>query len=81
LLPTSELLKVKPGNFRVECTSRISDIYQPLQLIGKDSYGEIRKVRNKYTNAIRAVKIISKSKCQMTKNFADEISILQELVS
>jgi serine/threonine protein kinase len=81
LVPTSELLKVKPSNFRVERTGKITDTYESLEHIGKGAYGEIRKVRNKYTNAIRAIKIISKCKCQMTKNFADEIYILQQLVT
>eukprot|EP00826_Nyctotherus_ovalis_P024727 TRINITY_DN1908_c0_g1_i16.p1 TRINITY_DN1908_c0_g1~~TRINITY_DN1908_c0_g1_i16.p1 ORF type:complete len:269 (+),score=71.50 TRINITY_DN1908_c0_g1_i16:185-991(+) len=74
-----ESLKVKPSNFRVERTGRISDTYLSLELIGKGAYGEIRKVMNRFTDEIRAVKVISKSKCQKTENFADEITILRQL--
>ncbi len=74
-------LKVAPCHFRVEKTGKIDDQYQTLSVIGKGGYGEVRKVRNRYTNEIRAVKVIAKSKCQMTEKFSDEINILQKLVT
>ncbi len=73
-------LKVAPCHFRVEKAGNIDDRYQTLSVIGKGGYGEVRKVRNRFTNEIRAVKVITKSKCQMTEKFSDEINILQKLV-
>ena len=81
LFPRPSLhLKIEPCHFRVEKPGNIEDRYQMLGVIGKGGYGEVRKVRNRLTNEIRAVKVIAKSKCQMTESFSDEIRILQHLV-
>lgn len=73
-------LKVDPQYFRCENTGKLEDRYQILSLIGKGAYGEVKKIRDTVTNEIRALKIMLKSTCQMTKNFSDEIRILQKLV-
>jgi len=73
-------LRVTPSHFRIEIPGKLADQYQILDIIGGGAYGEVRKVCNKITKEIRAVKIIAKSECQTTSNFSDEISILQKLV-
>eukprot|EP00826_Nyctotherus_ovalis_P047215 TRINITY_DN5405_c0_g1_i10.p1 TRINITY_DN5405_c0_g1~~TRINITY_DN5405_c0_g1_i10.p1 ORF type:complete len:229 (+),score=29.69 TRINITY_DN5405_c0_g1_i10:133-819(+) len=80
LQPGAENQKVKPSNFRIEKAGRISDTYKSLGVIAKGAYGEIRKVMNKHTSAIRAVKTISKTKCRKIDNLSEEIAILRELV-
>lgn len=74
-------LKVAPSHFRCEKAGKLEDRYQILSLIGKGGYGEVKKIRDIETNEIRALKIMLKSHSQMTKNFSDEIRILQKLVS
>ena len=80
LLKPSESLKINPSNYRVEKTGKVNEIYQSLELVGKGGYGEIRKVRNRITNEIRAVKIIAKDQAQMIEFFSEEINILKQLV-
>lgn len=67
------------SQFRIEVPGKLADQYQILEFIGEGGYGEVRKVRNKITKEIRAVKIIAKSKSQTTSDFSDETSILQKL--
>lgn len=73
-------LRVTPEHFRGEREGKISDIYESLEILSKGNYGEIRKVKHKLNNEIRVVKTISKTRCQMTSSFSDEIQILQKLV-
>lgn len=76
----SPRLDVTPQRFRIEKKGKLEDLYEIKELIGKGGFGEVKKIRNKITNEIRALKIMLKSKCQMTKEISDEISILQKLV-
>lgn len=77
-VPTN--LKVTPSFFRIEKSGKLEDSYNTLGLIGKGGYGEVRKIQDKVTREIRAVKVISKAKCQKTAAFSDEIRILQKIV-
>ena len=76
----SKSLKVSPSHFRVEKVGRFEDQYRTLDLIGKGGYGEVKKIENRITKEIRAVKVMEKSKSQTTASFVDEIHILQKLV-
>lgn len=40
----------------------IEDNYEILEVVGKGGFGEVRKVRHKELDVIRALKIIKKSK-------------------
>ena len=73
-------LKVAPYHFRIEKSGSIEDKYQTLSVIGEGGFGKVKKIRNRMTNQIKAVKVIAKSKCQMSENFSDEIQILQKIV-
>jgi transcriptional regulator CtsR len=71
---------VNPSHFRHETKGKMEERYEFMDKIGKGGYGVVMKVKNKITQEIRAVKICVKSKCQVTKDFSDEITILQKLV-
>jgi len=64
---------------RKERKGDISLKYDILYVIGKGACGEVRKIRNKTSGEFRAVKIISKSKCQVTDNYFEEFEILKKL--
>ena len=72
--------RVSPACFRVEKLGHFEDQYEALDLIGTGGFGEVKKLRNKITKELRAVKVMAKNKCQMTESFSDEINILQKLV-
>ena len=67
-------------DFRRENTGSIEEHYNMLQVIGKGGFGIVRLIEHKLTKERRVVKVMLKSNCQMTENFADEITILQKLV-
>ena len=74
-------LSVDPSKFRLEQKCLIEDKYEMLYLMGKGAYGEVKKIRDKETNALRAVKIVNKDKCNVSENFMEEIDILKRLVT
>ncbi len=80
VLKSGKQLSVAPVNFRGERTGAFETRYQIINGISAGSYGEVKKVRDRDTNAIRALKIISKSNCLGSRNLSDEIRILQKLV-
>ena len=55
------------------------DSYQKIELIGKGSYGAVYKVKNKTTNIIRAMKVISKNFQKDNNEIMREINILKNL--
>lgn len=67
-------------HFRRENKGYLEERYQILQVIGKGSFGEVKKIKDRCTGELRAVKVMQKKYCQMTKDFSDEIQILQKLV-
>jgi len=67
------------SNFRCENTGNLEDSYELLEAIGKGAFGIVRVVLDRSTNEKRAVKIIDKTKCDITVAFSEEISILQKL--
>ena len=70
-----------PSYFRRENKSGMEEKYEILGSVGKGAYGEVKKVKERQSGQIRAVKIMPKATCQMTSNSADEIKILQSLVN
>ena len=68
---------VSPCNFRVETKGKFEDQFDIVENIGEGGFGVVKLIKNKLTKEMRAVKIITKSKCQTTKDFSDEITILQ----
>jgi hypothetical protein len=78
-LPSMKL-DVSPENFRCEKSGKLEDRYQILDTIGKGGYGEVKKIKDIITNETRALKVMLKSRCQMTKMIVDEIRILKKLV-
>lgn len=73
--------KIEPVHFRKECTKEsFLSRYSPGEIIGRGSFGVVKKIQDQETKAYRAVKIISKDKCQHTDNFVDEIEIIKKLV-
>ena len=74
--------KIEPQCFRIEKNiDSLEDIYILEDSIGKGGFGEVKRIKNKSNGACRALKIINKSNCQMTDNFADEIEIIKKLVN
>lgn len=73
-------VEISADIFRCENTGHWEDKYEIVCFIDRGGFGEISKIRDKTTGAIRALKTMSKIKCQMTDNFADEIIILKKLV-
>lgn len=68
-----------PANFRSEKKS-LEERYVILELIGKGKFGKVRKIKDKITNELRALKILPKDLCQSPLEFSEEIKILQRLV-
>lgn len=79
-LPTIRL-DIEADIFRCENKGKWEEKYEKVCFIDRGGYGEVNKIRSKTTGAIRALKSISKSKCQMTDDYADEIKILKILVT
>ena len=78
-MPTNKF-QVGPAQFRCENKRNIEEQYEVLEVIGKGSFGEVKKIRDRETGELRALKVMQKKSCQMTKEFSDEIQILQKLV-
>ncbi len=73
--------KIEPLHFRREQKKEsLEDKYTIESIIGKGSFGEVRKIKDKATGQYRAMKVMSKETCQKTDNFADEIEIIKKLV-
>ena len=73
--------KVEPIHFRVQKDIAVlSDKYIIQGTIGKGSFGEVRKIKDRETKNVRALKIISKENYKETDNFLEEIKIIQSLV-
>ena len=73
--------RIEPQFFRKERVKKhLERKYSIKDLIGKGGFGEVKKIKDKDNNLDKALKIVSKDKCQMTNNFADEIEIIKKLV-
>ena len=73
--------KVEPSHFRCEQKKEtLTERYVIEGTIGQGSFGEVKKIKEKGTGQIRAIKIIGKANCQQTDTFADEIEIIKKLV-
>eukprot|EP01022_Parablepharisma_sp_SALTPOND_P021490 TRINITY_DN425_c0_g1_i1.p4 TRINITY_DN425_c0_g1~~TRINITY_DN425_c0_g1_i1.p4 ORF type:complete len:288 (+),score=28.19 TRINITY_DN425_c0_g1_i1:3717-4580(+) len=72
-------LSMAPEYFRRENKSVVNTKYDSLETVGKGAFGEVKRVRDKATGCIRAMKVIAKEKCEASSKFADEIKILQKL--
>ena len=59
---------------------RLEREYEELEFIDRGSFGQVKKVRHRATNSIRALKIIRKADCQATPTCADQIGTLIALV-
>jgi hypothetical protein len=70
---SSQLKKERKGLFESK--------YDVLYLLGSGSFGKVHKVCDISTNEFRAVKIISKTKCNTSEKFNEEIKILKKLVT
>ena len=73
--------KLEARHFRIEKKGSLTDKYIIEECIGKGSFGEVKKIRDKSTGISRALKVISKEHCQKTDSFADEIEIIKKLVN
>jgi hypothetical protein len=69
-----------PAYFRSE-KKQLEEHYEILESIGQGRFGEVKRIRDKSTNDIRALKILLKGNCQSEKEFTEELKILQRLVS
>ena len=73
-------LKVGPQLFRGERKMNLSDKFEQLEIIGKGSFGEVRKVKDRASGKISVMKSMLKSQCQKSELIVDEIEILKQLV-
>ncbi len=74
------VLGLDPQHFRRENKNVVNEKYEIVEKIGKGAFGEVKKVKEKLTGCIRAMKVIPKDKCEASSKFGDEIKILQKLV-
>lgn len=71
-----------PGCVVVEKkTGSIYDEYRVVDVLGRGSFGEVKKVVHRVTGKAYALKIINKNYCSENGNILNEISILKKLVS
>ncbi len=74
--------KIEPLHFRGERKKEsLANRYVVEDIIGRGSFGEVKRIRDKVTGLYRALKVINKDNCQKTDSFADEIEIIKKLVS
>ena len=73
-------MKIDREAFLGENKSVLDEKYQVMAFVDRGSYGEVKKIRDRVSNTIRALKIINKSKCQMAESSIEEIVILKKLV-
>lgn len=78
--PSYQIIKVDPKLFRVERNIGLAGRYEKLEVIGKGTFGEVRKVLEKETKKIRVMKSMLKKQCQKSEFVVDEIEILKQLV-
>jgi len=73
--------KVEPIHFRLEISKEdLEKQYIIEDVIGRGSFGEVKRIKEKATGMYRAIKVIEKNNCQKTDDFADEIEIIKKLV-
>ena len=65
----------------LENTKSIFEDYKTVESIGHGSFGIVKKVINKMSNKVYALKIINKKYCGKIGDINNEISILKKLVS
>lgn len=70
----------QPDVLRRETSGKWQTKYEEIAFIDRGGFAEVRKIKDRQTGAIKAIKIMSKANCQMTDNSADEINILKKLV-
>jgi hypothetical protein len=73
-------VSIEPSQFRVESALKVDDRYDTLETIGVGSFGEVKRIRKRGTNEIKALKVLPKSKCKDAAMVLEEIQILQHLV-
>jgi hypothetical protein len=78
--PASCGIKIDPSGFRLENKDPVTQKYEILCSLGKGSFGEVKKIKDKKTGEMRAMKVISRKNCQTTVNYFEEIKILKQLV-
>ena len=76
--PTNKF-QMTPAYFRSE-QKKLEERYEILEVIGKGGYGEVKRIKDRKTNDIRALKCLHKNQCLDAKEFSEEIKILQGLV-
>eukprot|EP01022_Parablepharisma_sp_SALTPOND_P019739 TRINITY_DN3411_c0_g1_i1.p1 TRINITY_DN3411_c0_g1~~TRINITY_DN3411_c0_g1_i1.p1 ORF type:complete len:545 (-),score=58.97 TRINITY_DN3411_c0_g1_i1:101-1735(-) len=72
-------LKLDPKMFRGEGKVSHTERYEKMGMIGKGSFGEVCKVKDRITGKTCVMKTILKSKCQKSELVNDEIEILKQL--
>jgi len=72
-------IKLEAKMFKIERKYSKGTHFELLELIGKGTFGEVRKIRDQYTSKIYVMKSILKSQCQKTESIIDEIEILKQL--
>jgi len=75
-----KFIPLDPSRFRLERKNTVEQKYEIVQELGRGTFGEVKLVIHRETQTKRALKAIPKDRCQMTKNFAEEIEILKRLV-
>ena len=73
-------ISVDPSRFRLERKCSIEEKYEILYQLGKGTFGEVKRVRDKKSMISRAVKVISKENCKLPENYMEEFEILKQLV-
>ena len=78
-MPSTDNVNFDGGNFIMEKKGKITNDYEMLMVLGKGSYGEVRKAFHKLTGDQRAVKIFKKDDCDETflKSLQNEINMLR----
>jgi serine/threonine protein kinase len=77
---TKQPIMLEAARFRLEQKTSVWSKYDFVKTLGKGSFGEVQMITNKESKVTRALKIISKSHCNSSESYLEEIKILQQLV-
>ncbi len=77
---TSTRIDMGSGHHLSDGAATLEEQYQIMCKLDGGMFGEVSKITDRTTGAVRALKTLSKAKCQMTEKFQEEIQLLKKLV-
>lgn len=80
-LEKTDNIRLDLSKVRLEAKGTLESKYEILYTLGNGSYGKVLKIRDKQTDELKAVKIISKERCSTLYKYNEEIEILKKLAN